>query len=38
MEADKLRDSHTFKVLYQRGRRAELVRKARKALRLMGLR
>jgi len=38
VEADKLRDSHTFKALYQRGRRAELARKARKALRLMGLR
>ncbi|MBM5784073.1 MAG: nucleotide-diphospho-sugar transferase [Cyanobacteria bacterium K_DeepCast_35m_m1_288] len=38
IQADRRRDADTFRRLYQRGRRAELARKARKVLRLMGWR
>ncbi|MEI6828781.1 MAG: nucleotide-diphospho-sugar transferase [Synechococcaceae cyanobacterium ELA445] len=38
IQADRLRDADTFRRLYRRSRRAELVRKGRKALRLVGWR
>jgi hypothetical protein len=38
IQADRRRDADTFRRLFRRGRRAELARKARKGLRLMGLR
>ena len=38
IQADRLRDADTFNRLYRRSRRAELARKARKALRLLGWR
>lgn len=38
IQADRRRDAHTFRVLYRRSRRAELARKGRKALRLLGRR
>jgi hypothetical protein len=38
IQADRRRDADTFRRLYRRGRRAELARKARKGLRLMGWR
>lgn len=36
IQADRQRDADTFRRLYRRGRRADLARKVRKALRLMG--
>jgi hypothetical protein len=38
IQADRLRDADTFARLYRRSRRAELLRKGRKALRLLGVR
>ena len=38
IQPDRRRDADTFRRLYRRGRRAELVRKVRKAMRLMGRR
>lgn len=38
IEADRLRDQDTLRRLYQRSRRADWLRKVRKALRLLGLR
>jgi hypothetical protein len=38
IQADRRRDADTFRRLYRRSRRAELARKARKALRLLGWR
>jgi hypothetical protein len=38
IQPDRHRDADTFRRLYRRGRRAELARKVRKALRLMGRR
>ena len=38
IQADRWRDADTFARLYRRSRRAELLRKGRKALRLLGVR
>ena len=38
IQADRLRDQDTFRRLFQRNRRADFLRKGRKALRLLGLR